>query len=86
MTSRLVLIAVALLLLAGCSSIYLKHPTSGDVVECDPVGYAPLPWQVIARETCRGRWTDRGYQVVDKCKDEPAGAPCVTDDERRRAH
>ncbi len=70
----------------GCSSIYLKHPTTGDVVECDPVGYAPLPWQAIARETCRSRWKDRGYHVVEKCKDVPAGTPCVTDDERRRAH
>jgi hypothetical protein len=71
--------------LFGCSSIYLKHPTSGAVVECDPVWYAPLPWQAVARETCRSRWKDRGFVVVEKCKDAASGAPCVTDEERKRA-
>lgn len=82
----LAVVVAAVWALAGCSSVYLKHPTTGDVVECDPVGWAPLPYQMVARETCRGRWKDRGYEVVEKCKNAPAGVPCVTDEERKRAH
>jgi hypothetical protein len=89
-TRRLCWVALAVvfvvLAISGCSSIYLKHPGTGDVVECDPVWWAPLPAQAISRESCRERWKDKGYEVVEKCKHAPAGVPCVTEEERDRAH
>lgn len=71
------------LLLAGCGSIYLKHPATGGVVECNGPGIVLV--KVIVTETCRARWEDRGYAVVEKCKDAAPGASCVTEEERDRA-
>ncbi len=77
---RIVWIALAGLLLGGCGSLYLKHPETGAVVECNGPGIVLV--KVIVAEQCRERWQARGYVVVEKCKDAVPGAPCVTDAER----
>lgn len=80
---RLLVGALALLLLGGCGSVYLKHPLTSDVIECNGPGIVLV--KVLVRDACRSFLEEHGYEVVEKCKDALPGQPCVTDAERDEA-
>jgi hypothetical protein len=78
-------------LLTGCSSIWLKHPDTQQVAECDPSRwFGPTTWwsvfpgqMLVHRHLCVNEWEARGYVEVDKCKYTAPGVLCVTSSERR---
>ena len=79
------------LLITGCSSVYLKHPTTGAVAECEPSKYFwPTTWwsifpgqMYVHNLLCEKKWEEEGYVKVEKCKHAPAGAACVSEQDRR---
>lgn len=78
-------------ILAGCSSIYLKHPETKAVAECDPQRWFwPTTWwsvfpgqMLVHRGICVDEWKAKGYVEVDKCKDVPKGTLCISQKERQ---
>jgi hypothetical protein len=65
MTPRAGLLLSAALLIAGCSSVYLQHPQTGHVNECEPfkAGMGLSAW--IDRKLCINRWEKKGYVLVE---------------------
>jgi len=51
------------LVLAGCSSVYLQHPGTGRVNECEPSGWGIPAW--IDRSLCINRWEKKGYVLME---------------------
>jgi hypothetical protein len=82
-----VLVLSAAVFLCGCasaggtagvmdfSSVWYKHPTTGDVKEC---GGGFYPGVQIRRYNCGKRHLADGYVEVEKCKEVPPGTLCVT--------
>src|SRR5882724_347457 len=74
------------LLLTGCSSVYLKHPTTQAVAECEPSRwFGPTTWwsvfpgqMFVHQYLCEKKWREAGYREVPKCKDALPGELCIS--------
>jgi hypothetical protein len=52
-------------ILAGCSSVYLQHPDTGRVIECEPWKAGIGISAYIDRELCVKRWEKKGYVLME---------------------
>ncbi len=89
--TRLMALVLGALVLGGCSSVYLKHPETGAVAECEPSRwFLPTTWwslfpgqMYVHQYLCEKKWKEQGYVEVEKCKDVPSGTLCISKKERR---